>query len=116
MEDQHTSEADFDSILQHLSQPDDREQSAIEAVHKGDSEKVRTASLGLSQRASLNAKLEAVMHGKPEVLQTLLEENRTLSESVVAEALQRKDTRCMQVLLDFGWKMNSPIWGASPLW
>ncbi|KAF2158773.1 hypothetical protein M409DRAFT_71470 [Zasmidium cellare ATCC 36951] len=111
----HATEANFDEILQYLCEPDGQEQAALESVRVGDEQTVRQTSLGLKEGASLRNKLEAVTLRKPDILQILLEENRVLSEDVVAEAFQRKDRMCIRILLDFGWDINNTLWAASPL-
>ncbi|KAK3686835.1 hypothetical protein LTR37_019426 [Vermiconidia calcicola] len=88
-----------------------------EAVRQGDKDRVRDLSFQLSSAttAAISPKKEAIVVGRPDFLRLLLEQNSTITEELVAAACNRKDTECVQVLLEFGWPIDQPIYSTASL-
>lgn len=106
---------DFKAILEDLCGRDEQKDAALLALRDGDERTLREIGPGLSTSASLHVKQEAARLQNAEILRFLLECDPELSESVVAEAFDRKDWKCIRVILDFGWDINTPLWQVPPL-
>ncbi|CAK4034567.1 Ankyrin repeat-containing domain [Lecanosticta acicola] len=96
---------------------DPRIQSAREAIFSGSEEDIRATSFHLSGLTTIGPKLDAIRAQKLDILKTLLEMDRTITEDLVAAACEQKDRECVRMLLDFGWPIDKRIYhAASLLW
>lgn len=87
-----------------------------EAIRRGDIDTVREGGLELVGIATAPPKREAILAGKANILELLLQRDNYVDEGLVKVACDRKDQLGLRMLFDFGWSINRLVEGVSLLW
>ena len=110
-------DAGFRELMESLAKEPIPWKALCEAIRRGDEAMVRQESLHFDGAQTLDAKIEAILLGRPDFLKILLERDDHIEDNVVATACERKDRDCIYLLLNFGWPINKPVhFTASLLW
>ncbi|KAK3700531.1 hypothetical protein LTR37_015932 [Vermiconidia calcicola] len=104
----------WQSLITNLLGPD-AEQPICDAIHNGNEQRVRELSSQLQGAPMIISKREAIVRGRSDLLRILLENDKTVSEDLVAAASDRRDKGCVSTLLDFGWPIDRPVYFAASI-
>lgn len=86
------------------------------AIRNGDMRTVRQKGLELRGSVTIPPKRQAIVSGRIDMLELLLQCDSLMDEELVKAACEQGDRQSLRLLLDSGWPINQPIEGASLLW